>query len=427
MADRCPPWLRLRCLCLTLAIVALTLSARPALFAAGPGSQKPHLVLSDGDRVVFLGNTLIERAQKYGHWEAALSARFPEANVIFRNLGWDGDTVWAESRGMFDPPAKGYQRMLERIRGIRPTVVFLGYGNNEAHSGLGGLPRFLDRYRKLMDDVAKASAEEVRFVIIPPLPREHRNPMHPDPEAYNRVVLKYAEALEKLADDRGALFPRPHEYVAIVGNLRKDGEKVRYLTGNGMHLSDFGYRQVGQSMMTWLLNDNVGYTYLHLSADGKVVKTERAKVTDVKRGPAGLSWRMTCTMLPADEMYWSFSDLEPGRYALRVDGKTLHTATAAEWGDVAISASGPAPERYEKLRRAIIEKNRLYFHSWRPQNITYLFGFRKHEQGQNAKEVAEFEKLVAEKEAEIARLKKDVPTRFELVRVAEKRGASDEK
>lgn len=421
MADRCPPRRRLRCLCLPLAIVAMTLSAGPVLFSAEPAPSQP-LLLRDGDRVVFLGNTLIERAQKYGHWEAALTAGFPEANVTFRNLGWDGDTVWAESRGMFDPPAKGYQRMLERIRGIRPTVVFLGYGNNEAHGGLGGLPRFLDQYRKLMDDVAAASGDGVRFVIIPPLPREHLNPLHPDPEAYNRVVLKYAEALEKLADERDALFPRAHEYVSIVSNLRKDYGKVRYLTDNGMHLSDYGYRQVGQSMMTWLLNDNVGYTYVRLSADGKVEKAERAKVTDVKRGPAGLSWTMTCTMLPEEEMYWNVTGLEPGRYALRVDGKILHTATAAEWGDVAISASGPAPKRYEKLRQAIIDKNLLYFHSWRPQNITYLFGFRKHEQGQNAKEVAEFEKLVAEKEAEIARLRRDEPTRYELVRVPGKRG-----
>ena len=60
----------------------------------------------------------------------------------------------------------------------------------------------------------------------------------------------------------------------------------------------------------------------------------------------------------------------------------------------------------EKLRAKIVEKNRLFFHRWRPQNETYLFGFRKHEQGKNAKEVAEFDPLVAKAEEEIETIRK---------------------
>ena len=59
----------------------------------------------------------------------------------------------------------------------------------------------------------------------------------------------------------------------------------------------------------------------------------------------------------------------------------------------------------EKLRQVIVEKNRLYFHRWRPQNETYLFGFRKHEQGKNAAEVPLFEPLVEAQEKEIAKFR----------------------
>ena len=55
----------------------------------------------------------------------------------------------------------------------------------------------------------------------------------------------------------------------------------------------------------------------------------------------------------------------------------------------------------EKLRQLIIQKNRLYFHRWRPANETYLHLFRKHEQGNNAKELPMFEPLVKAKELEI--------------------------
>src|SRR6266851_4223107 len=46
--------------------------------------------LSDGDRVVLIGSTLIEREPESGYWETALTCRFPKANATFRNLGWRG-------------------------------------------------------------------------------------------------------------------------------------------------------------------------------------------------------------------------------------------------------------------------------------------------------------------------------------------------
>ena len=107
-----------------------------------------------------------------------------------------------------------------------------------------------------------------------------------------------------------------------------------------------------------------------------------------------------------------------GRFTLKIDGKPFHTADAKEWWNAAaVKPYGPDAKQYEKLRAAVVAKNQLYFYSWRPQNTTYLFGFRKHEQGQNAKEIAEFAKLVADKEREIDRLKKPVSRTYELIRV----------
>jgi hypothetical protein len=68
----------------------------------------------------------------------------------------------------------------------------------------------------------------------------------------------------------------------------------------------------------------------------------------------------------------------------------------------------------EKLRQTIVAKNRLYFYRWRPENETYLFGFRKYEQGKNAREIPQFDPLIAEKEKEIAKLRVPVPHVYEL-------------
>ncbi|MCH7689354.1 MAG: hypothetical protein IH899_22210 [Planctomycetes bacterium] len=102
---------------------------------------------------------------------------------------------------------------------------------------------------------------------------------------------------------------------------------------------------------------------------------------------------------------------------MRISGIEIDKASAEQWSGLNWLSNGPEFNQEEKLRRAIVEKNLLYFYSWRPQNVTYLFLFRKHEQGQNAKEVEEFRKLVAEKEKEIARLKKPVTHTYELIRV----------
>lgn len=60
---------------------------------------------------------------------------------------------------------------------------------------------------------------------------------------------------------------------------------------------------------------------------------------------------------------------------------------------------------WDPIRQLIIKKNELYFYQYRPQNDTYLFGFRKHEQGQNAKEMPEFGKLIEELDAKINEMK----------------------
>lgn len=66
--------------------------------------------------------------------------------------------------------------------------------------------------------------------------------------------------------------------------------------------------------------------------------------------------------------------------------------------------SAPAPA-LENLRRAVIAKDTLFFNRWRPHNETYLFGFRKHEQGQNAKEIPMFDPLIAQGDETIQKLK----------------------
>ena len=73
-----------------------------------------------------------------------------------------------------------------------------------------------------------------------------------------------------------------------------------------------------------------------------------------------------------------------------------------------MAPSKPRPGRASALSALtdlIRAKNELFLHRHRPQNETYLRGFRAHEQGANAAEIARFGPLVAAKDAEIQTLR----------------------
>src|SRR5580693_1391931 len=72
----------------TLSLGALLAAIGSTIGEARAEKQLKQLELRDHDRVVLIGNTLIERDQRYGYLETALTERFSDRNITFRNLGW---------------------------------------------------------------------------------------------------------------------------------------------------------------------------------------------------------------------------------------------------------------------------------------------------------------------------------------------------
>src|SRR5258706_2063204 len=115
-------------------------------FSGFVGAESRPFELRDGDRVVLLGDTLIEREQNSGYLEERLTIQFPERNVIFRNLGWSADTPVGTSRASFDfdKPGMGFNKLKESVASVQPTVVFLGYGMGSSLEDMQELERGVD-------------------------------------------------------------------------------------------------------------------------------------------------------------------------------------------------------------------------------------------------------------------------------------------
>jgi lysophospholipase L1-like esterase len=398
-----------------LALLGGLLALEPARALGADGFQ-----LRDGERVVLIGNTLIEREQRHGYWEAALTSHYPDRNIQFRNLGWSGDTVFGEAQAGFGTAADGFRHLQEHVSALKPTVIVVGYGANEAFAGEGGLPHFRQGLSTLLDMLAQTKA---RIVLLAPLRQEDLGRPLPDPAAQNRNLRLYRDALRKVADERG------HRFVDLY-ELLGDGAKASPpapLTDNGIHLTAYGYWRAAAA-----LDEGLGLMppqwRVELDPDAKVRTARGAEVTKVEALP--LHFQVTDAvlpvppapkdapagaLLPGTERTLRIRGLAPGKYALHVDGKTVAVAAAADWAAGVRLMRGPEFDQVERLRQAIIEKNRLYFHRWRPQNVTYLYGFRKHEQGQNAREIPQFDPLIAELEAKIAKLRVPVAHQYELV------------
>ena len=74
---------------------ALTVFA--ALVTAPLKGAENTLALGNGEVVAFVGGTDLVRMQKAGRVEAALTHRFKEAKPRFRDLAWEGDTVYLQT------------------------------------------------------------------------------------------------------------------------------------------------------------------------------------------------------------------------------------------------------------------------------------------------------------------------------------------
>ncbi len=382
--------------------------------AAPPTTWTGHrLKLVTGDRVALIGNTFIERAQKYGHLETALTAQFPQQDVVFRNLGWSGDTVRGPARARFGTEADGFKHLLDRLREVKPTVIVLGYGSNAVYAGPEGVPVFKDDLERLLNELKPFNA---RLVILSPALREDFKRPLPDPTNYNRDVPVYREALQSAAQKHQALF------FDLAKLLEQDPPRPKAnWTDNGIHLSARGYWQFGNRLVA-ASNPEQELWKISIDRPAQKAKASHSQMRKLSNTSTGVSFEAIDLTLPSklDDLQTQrkmvVTGLPAGTYRLAVDGQAVAKASHGQWAAGVVLKSGPSFDQAEKLRQTVIKKNELFFHRWRPQNETYLFLFRKHEQGNNAKEIPQFDPLIAAQEKTISELRRPVWHRYELTK-----------
>lgn len=395
----------------------------------------PKLELKDGDRIVYLGNTFAERDANYGYLETLLTIQHPDISFTFRNLGWSGDTVWGDARARFGTRADGFKHLKEHVLALKPTVILVAYGMNESFAGEAGLKEFEAGLNTLLDTLAETKA---KIVLISPIPHENLGPPLPDPAKHNADLKLYRDVMATVAGSRKLLFVDLIGHIDSFNDFRKRliargrpmPPPILY-TDDGLHPTRLGYSDLASTICITLGmrmgKDRFNRVLLEFTTDG-VIKGPKVTASEKMGGRVQIDIMNDVlppvVWLPDVEGYrgciFIIRGAQPGKYVIRENGSEVgrFEMTPANKNSVttAILRKGSEIDQYEKLRAVINAKNELYFHRWRPQNETYLFGFRKHEQGNNSVEIPQFDPLVAEKETEIARLKKPVKHTYEIIR-----------
>jgi lysophospholipase L1-like esterase len=370
--------------------------------------------LKNGDRVAFLGNSLFENDLQYGYLELALTTRWPNRDVTYRNLGWTGDTVWGEARSYITNPPTAYDLLVEQLTKARPTVVFIAYGSIEALDGEAGLSRFIQGLNQLLDKIDQLRANAILLSPIPVL-----SAGSPENLAQRNAMLKlYASATAETASARGKRF------IDIFNPLLQHNKNVK-LSDNGIHLNENGYYYLASAIEKGLgLAPRHGPVMINVSKNA-VETTVPAKIWDSAKPDGSIKFTIDESYLPLplpkqsggtahDLRVVTITGLKKGLYTLTTDDFQVITASANKWKEGVEIRQGVSFHQVSQLRENIIKKNELFFHQHRPLNRTYIVGFRSYEQGRHAKGLEDLSIIITWLEGQIALNRMPKPKIYQL-------------
>ena len=233
--------------------VAPSVAAAVTPSRAAPAALNAPVSLNPGERIAIVGNTLADRMQLHSSLETLLTAKFPQHNLIFRNLAAAGDEVVTRSR------SKDFGTPDEWLAKVQPSVVFAFFGYNESFAGPDGLAKFKQDLEAYLNNVRTKTYNGVaapRIVLFSPIATEAMTGTEfAVPAEANRNLALYSAAMAEVAGDKaGVTFidlfaPSTKLYAAAAAQGRK-------LTINGIHLSESGDAALAPEIFKTLIGES---------------------------------------------------------------------------------------------------------------------------------------------------------------------------
>ncbi|MFT5126789.1 MAG: azurin/lysophospholipase L1-like esterase [Rhodothermales bacterium] len=251
---------------LLLATLALVLGAVQAT---------AEFAFQKGDKIAIIGSGLADRMQHDGWLETLLQSANPGKDLVFRNLGFTGDTVTHRKRN------KGFSSPEAHLELCKADVIFVMFGYNESFSNKP------DDYKKQLVDMSRKyqalkpnGKSAPRIVLFSPIAHENlRDPNFPSGASNNVRLKAYAAATAAAAEEVGGT------YVDLfTPSQARYAKAAKPLTINGIHLNAEGNRHIAEIAAESLVGKPVNSSTVSALRDSVVDKNwhwfNRYRATD---------------------------------------------------------------------------------------------------------------------------------------------------
>ena len=237
-------------------VASLAFMIGPTAHAASP----LPLQLQPGDHIAIIGSGLADRMQHHGELETLIVAKFPNHDLVFRNLGFSGDEVG----GFLNQPVAHLRNRSENfgsnddwLTRVKANIVFALFGFNESFAGTNGLARFREQLDTFLQETGAKNYSgkgAPRVVLFSPIAVEPiRDSNQPANAAQRNDDLKaYTEVMREVAAANGVAFVELFELSQrLYARAAKSGDP---LTFNTIHLTEAGDRALAPEIFRRLFN-----------------------------------------------------------------------------------------------------------------------------------------------------------------------------
>lgn len=228
------------------------------LFAGTNLKAQPYKIVSNTERILFIGNSITYKGDYISYIEAYLTLKYPDLDIDFMNLGLSSETV----SGLSEPnhangafPRPDLRERLDRVlKATQPDLIFACYGMNDGIY----LPFDLERFKRYREGIEwlhqKATEQGIEIVFVtPPVYDEQQG------AAYANVLDVYADWLISCRYTRDWKVIDIHEPMNNYVRERRKLDTSFHLAQDGIHPNLLGHWLIAKEIL-------VGINEIHLKS-----------------------------------------------------------------------------------------------------------------------------------------------------------------
>ena|GEM_PF-84544 len=341
---------------------------------AGDAANK--FFFKDGDRVLFLGDSITEQYQYSSYLELYLTTRFPKWKLSFLNAGIGGDTATG-----------GAHRFVSHVLDEKPTAVTIDFGMNDGGYGAFNLPANRNYIRNTAAMLEMARKAGVRVALVAPNAVDPRE--RPGLKPYFETQKQFYAPLKELSERFEIPFVDQYAVTrTAIEKMQTDDPQARKVKPfpDGVHTSPQGALLMAHTILTGLRAPAL-VSEVEIDAAAGKAAPRACRIENLKTSPTDVEFDRTDEALPfpiapgwlpilpylnqLKDLNWyglKIKGLSSGKYDVRIDDKDVGAFTAEQLsGGVNLGnlTTGPLHEQGVRIFNAINSKNQIVHRRFR--------------------------------------------------------------